>query len=83
MEILQEGLFYAFGRDIKYRPVFVINLYKVDLNKYKLEDIMAAFSYLTDIVKKKMLMPGLIENWIVIIDFNNISASAIPITMIK
>ena len=49
----------------------------------KSEDLISSVGFLLQIIKKYMFSPGKIENWIVIIDCNNVSLWSLPLNVLK
>lgn len=82
--LLQSGCFYIFGRDKFYRPAFVMDgRIMADIAKKNPEMITAEvfndmFVFLFNYLKKVILLPGQIEQWVTIMDLNNMSATSIP-----
>eukprot|EP01017_Pseudomicrothorax_dubius_P028170 TRINITY_DN3329_c0_g1_i8.p1 TRINITY_DN3329_c0_g1~~TRINITY_DN3329_c0_g1_i8.p1 ORF type:complete len:387 (+),score=132.01 TRINITY_DN3329_c0_g1_i8:127-1287(+) len=81
--ILREGIMYQFGRDHRFRPILVINPYKIDVSKVDTEIFMDAMTYFLEFILKNMFLPGQVENWVIIIDLNNMSFLSMPINLMK
>ena len=67
------GFCYCHGRDHEYRPnLFVRMDFLKNKNKFIIEDFEKAIIFLYEYIKKKMLIPGQIEQWNIFLDFSNI-----------
>ena len=78
--LLNSGFMYVFGRDSHFRPIIVVSikLIKVVLSQnYTFEDINETIIYLMNYIIKYLLIPGQIENWIVLVDFDDVGISDI------
>ena len=84
IQLLQSGAFYVFGRDKFFRPCFVMDaavmarLAKDDPEMVSPEVFNAMFVFLFAYLKKVMLLPGQIEQWVTICDLNGMSATSLP-----
>lgn len=68
MAILEEGIFYSYGRDLEFRPIIIFNISRMDFSKYTVDDYYAALNTLLKPIKEYMFVPGKVENWVWIID---------------
>lgn len=64
--ILDSGGAYIHGRDHRYRPIIVITPKK--LIQYENSLLMATSFFILEYIKDNMLLPGQVENWVLIID---------------
>ena len=84
VRLLQSGCFYLHGRDKWYRPCFVMDgRIMADMAKREPEMITSEvfndmFVFLFAYLKKVILLPGHIEQWVTICDLNNMSMTALP-----
>jgi hypothetical protein len=80
MEILNSGFIYVHGRDSLYRPIMIINakFYVDNMNKYTYEDFLCCVIYFIEYMINNLLIPGQVENWIIITDLNGVSLLGIP-----
>ena len=76
--ILKSGFIYVNGRDHKYRPLVILNVRKLVDGNYPIEAINATASFFCDFVVKKLLVPGRVENWVMIIDLNDVGMTNLP-----
>lgn len=81
--LLNSGTIYIHGRDHRYRPLIVLNAGKLDLNNYSTENYCLLLCYLLEFTVKNLMLPGHIENWIIITDLNNQSLHNLPMSDIK
>ncbi len=67
-KILNSGFIYVHGRDHRFRPTVVLNpnIYVNNSSMYNYEDWMNSITYLFDYLVKYCLIPGQVENWIII-----------------
>ena len=66
--ILKEGMIYTYGRDLKHRPIIVMNLTLVDFDKYSVEEYYCAINACIQTVIDYMFVPGRIEKYLYVID---------------
>ena len=84
LKILQTGCLYLFGRDKFLRPTCILNCRILgDLaNEYPGEQSAQAFTdaflFLNEYANKVMLLPGHIEQWIMLLDLGNLSMTGLP-----
>lgn len=45
----------------------------------RIEDLLSAFCFLLDSVRRNMFVPGKVENWLIIIDINFMSLFNVPL----
>ena len=79
ISLLNSGCMFIYGRDHHFRPIIVISMteYKklIEKNIYSEQDINNSFIYLINYILKYLLIPGQIENWVAIIDFEGAGVS--------
>lgn len=80
MKILNSGFLYVHGRDHRYRPIVVMNadIYLKYKKAYTYEDWLNAVIYLMEYIVNNMLIPGQVENWVIICDFGKVSLLSPP-----
>lgn len=76
--LLQSGAFYVHGRDHRFRPMLIVNLGQFDLKNCPIEEYCHLICFTLDYVLTNMMLPGQIENWIVITDLCNMGITQIP-----
>ena len=42
------------------------------IQKYQIDDLLAAICILLNTVKKQMFVPGFVENWVILIEASNL-----------
>jgi hypothetical protein len=57
-KILEQGVFYQYGRDQQYAPVVYVFPAQVDFNKYGVKDYFNAWNLIMQPVEEFMLIPG-------------------------
>jgi hypothetical protein len=76
--LLQSGAFYVHGRDHRFRPMLIVNLGRFDLKRLPIEEYCHLICFTLDYVLTNMMLPGQVENWIVITDLCNMGITQIP-----
>ena len=54
----------------------------VDLN-FPIEIINAGTSFFFDFLARKLLVPGQVENWIMMVDLNDVGMTSLPVNKVK
>lgn len=70
---------YIHGRDHRYRPIIVLNPSRMDLKQLKEDDFIKSVIFFLEVIVNNIFMPGQVENWIVLIDFNFMGLFTFPI----
>jgi len=81
--ILKSGFLYVSGRDNKYRPIVILNVRKIVDVQYSIEAINASTAFFCDFIVKKLLIPGRVENWIMLIDLNDVGMTSLPVKKVQ
>ena len=68
LEIINSGICYTYGRDKAYRPVIYLNVAKMDMEKYSLEDLLSAANSVITVALEKICIKGKREDYLFIID---------------
>ena len=80
--ILNSGFIYMHGRDTHFRPIIIIEVYKsielMDKLEYTFEEITQAILFFMNYIINYMLIPGQIENWILICDLKDVGITKLP-----
>ena len=82
-DILKSGFLYVSGRDYKYRPVLILNVRKIVDVEYPIEVINASTAFFCEFIVKKLLIAGIVENWIMIIDLNDVGVTSLPVKKVQ
>jgi hypothetical protein len=80
---LEDGILYISGRDKQYRPIIIINVYKLNPKQMDLADFIAALCFVLDTCKKFYFVPGKVENWVIIIESNSMGVFNFPFKIVK
>lgn len=81
--ILKSGFLYVCGRDKNFRPILILNVRKIVDVDYSIEVINAASAFFCDFVMRKLLIAGVVENWIMIIDLNDVGMTSLPVKKVQ
>jgi len=82
-EYLQKGIVYTFGRDNRFRPIFIINAYMINPKELEMDVLLDMITFFLEYVIGNMLLPGQVENWVVIADLGKQGITSLPISSIK
>eukprot|EP00828_Plagiopyla_frontata_P049013 TRINITY_DN9595_c0_g1_i1.p1 TRINITY_DN9595_c0_g1~~TRINITY_DN9595_c0_g1_i1.p1 ORF type:complete len:154 (+),score=17.18 TRINITY_DN9595_c0_g1_i1:313-774(+) len=78
LKILQDGLIYQFGRDKEFRPIIVYNLQlirdAINSKEITLQQFIRGMSYLLTSIRINMFLKYHVENWLIILDVQNMGA---------
>jgi hypothetical protein len=78
------GFLYVAKRDKKNRPVLVMNVEKIIQNdSIELDDLINYCNYFFTFCIEKLMVPGIVETWIMVVDLNNVGATSIPLSKVK
>ena len=81
--LLNSGCMYFHGRDHRYRPLLVINVERLDLKSHSVASYCHLLCFLLEYAIQKLMIPGQIENWIVITDLGSKGLTQLPISEVK
>ena len=74
--ILNYGFLYMYGRDVHFRPIIIIEVSKsselLDKLKYSFDELKQAMIFFMNYIVNYILLPGQIENWILICDLKDV-----------
>ena len=79
-KLLNLGFLYVYGRDHQFRPILICQpqVYQKYMNLYTTEEVISASIFLFQYIVNNMLIPGQIENWIMILNFEGTSPLNLP-----
>lgn len=83
LTLLNSGAIYIHGRDHRYRPLIILNAGNLDLEKNSSEDYCNLICFLLEYTVKNLMVPGHVENWIIITDLNKQSLHRLPMNELK
>jgi len=69
---LESGAVYMWGFDNQCRPILIVDLNKVNATGATAEDLKGALAISMEILRTYFFVPGKVENWIIIVDAQNI-----------
>ena len=80
VQVLNSGFLYAFGRDHQFRPLLICQPYILQkcLDLFSGDDIYNASIFICQYMCNYMMIPGQIENWIMIVNMEGTSILSIP-----
>lgn len=78
--LLNSGAIYFHGRDHRFRPLLIINIERFEFSKNSSDSYCNLLCFLLEFAIKKLMMPGQVENWIVITDLCNKGLTKLPIS---
>ena len=80
VQVLNSGFLYVFGRDHQFRPLLICQPYILQkcLKLYSDNDIYNASIFMCQYMVNYMMIPGQIENWIMIVNMDGTSILSIP-----
>ena len=81
--VLQTGAIYIHGRDHRYRPLLVLNVDRLNLRRHGVNEYRALICFLLEFMTKTMMIPGQVENWVVITDLCRTSLFDLPVSELK
>ncbi|CAD8156730.1 unnamed protein product [Paramecium pentaurelia] len=76
-ELLKQGVIYMHGRDNRFRPILVVNARKVAGIK-EIDLLLQSMTVFLDYILSNCMLPGQIENWIVIMDLGGLGIMGLP-----
>ena len=76
--LIDHGFLYTHGRDKLFRPLVIHNPRIFKTMKPDINEALIACHFVMQYIVEHMLIPGYIENWIPIIDLDNMSVNDIP-----
>ena len=85
LQLLNTGFCYVYGRDHQFRPIIICQPYIVQKYEkdYSETDILNASIFICQYMSNYMLIPGQIENWIMVINLEKTSLFSFPEPMRK
>ena len=80
VKVLNTGYLYVFGRDHQFRPLLICQPYILQkcLNLYSDTDILNASIFICQYMANYMVIPGQVENWIMIVNMEGTSVLSLP-----
>eukprot|EP01017_Pseudomicrothorax_dubius_P028729 TRINITY_DN3433_c0_g1_i8.p1 TRINITY_DN3433_c0_g1~~TRINITY_DN3433_c0_g1_i8.p1 ORF type:complete len:506 (-),score=78.73 TRINITY_DN3433_c0_g1_i8:172-1689(-) len=81
--LLQKGIIYQFGRDRRFRPVLVVDCAKIVHEGVSVEDSIKGLIYLLQLIRETMFLPGYVEQWVFILEAQNLTLFNLPLSHIR
>ena len=80
VQLLNTGYLYICGRDHQFRPVIICQPYilQKNLENYSTTEILNASIFICQYMVNYMLIPGQIENWIMLVNMDGTSILSLP-----
>lgn len=78
--LLNSGSIYFHGRDKRFRPLLIINLDKINFKENSVDSYCTLLCFLLEFAVQRLMIPGQIENWLIITDLCNKSLMSLPIS---
>ena len=75
---LEKGVVYAHGRDKHMRPILHVNLERFGQVEPTVDDILGVTDYMHAYLSFNAMIPGTVEQWVVIWDCKNMPVSSFP-----
>jgi len=82
-EYLNSGIIYMHGRDHRFKPILVLNCYKVDPKTVDVDQLLLAMGFFLEYIINNMLLPGQVERWVFIEDLKGMGITSIPFAALK
>ena len=79
-QLLNLGFLYIYGRDHQFRPIIICQpyVYQKNMDIFSSDEVITASIFLFQYLVNNMLIPGQIENWIMILSFEQTSVVSLP-----
>ena len=79
-KLLNLGFLYVHGRDHQFRPIIICqpNVFMKHIKEYTGDELIRASAFLFQYTVNNLLIPGQIENWIYILNFEGCSPLNLP-----
>jgi hypothetical protein len=72
-----------YKRDRGHRPILIINVERLIAAGADVDTMIYLANFQIDFVIRNCLIPGIIENWTVIVDLSNVGLTQIPKTLLQ
>mmetsp|Transcript_19233 Transcript_19233/g.19228 ORF Transcript_19233/g.19228 Transcript_19233/m.19228 type:complete len:168 (+) Transcript_19233:297-800(+) len=81
--MIDQGFMYLLGRDRKFHPIMIISVRKMLDCNIDLNLSLRLNYFLLTWALEHMMVPGKVETWTIIMDLADVSATQLPIMMLK
>jgi len=82
-EFLEKGYLYVHGRDHKFRPIIIFNVHMIEVKTFDIELMIDTLTYFLEYIVNQLLLPGQVENWIILLDLKNMGLATLPLNPLK
>ena len=86
-QLINEGVAYIFGRDMRYRPIFILDLMKIhtNLKSGRIDDTMlkTLIQKFLSYSEEKLFIKGKVESWVLIVDCKKLSHAKVKSVSFK
>jgi len=83
LHFLNYGFLYVHGRDHKFRPIVVFNIYKMDLKAFDIQLITEALTFWLEYIVDEFMLPGQVENWVFITNVKGMGLASIAVQSVR
>ena len=77
-ETLKSGLIYHHGRDHRFRPIIVMRTKLLNECGLTNDEIKLTLAYFIEYMLDNAILPGQVENWVIITDMKDVGMTSIP-----
>ena len=77
------GILYTLGRDRSHRPVVIINGEKIAKRNVQPEELLRLSYFVLEYVRTRLLVPGKVETWLILLDLANVSLTQMPTSALE
>ncbi|CAG9310850.1 unnamed protein product [Blepharisma stoltei] len=81
--MIDQGFMYLLGRDRKFHPIMIISVRKMLDCNIDLNSSLRLNYFLLTWALEHMMVPGKVETWTIIMDLADVSATQLPIMLLK
>jgi len=82
-EFLNSGFLYVHGRDHKFRPIVVFNIYQLDPKTLDMDVVTRALTFWLEYIISDWMLPGQVENWHFICNIKGMGISSIAVSSVR
>lgn len=61
----------------------MLNAYRININEKSLDWYLKGLTFILEVVVNEMMVPGRIENWVIVMDLNYTGIVGLPINALK
>lgn len=83
LDFLNSGILYIHGRDHKFRPIVVLNMYMLSSKTLDVDLVIRGMTYWFEILIDKWFLPGQVENWVFVTNMKGMGIANLVMTSIR